>query len=138
MRILLATITVLLFFPPMLQPQTTSRPTWTPERLNQEIDRGTSVDDPGKMIRYWRKITDGTITPHELDVLKILATRPASRECCLRPDDTLYLSAFAGQLVSLYEQRQKDDARFAAQDAKIAELRNQLDTLARTVATLDP
>lgn len=106
--------------------------------LQAEIDKGKDLDDPAKMVRYWIKITDGTIEPHELVVLRRLAGRNPRR--VMLTDSELYLTMFANQLVALYEQQElqllRDELKKAADDKVHQDFQKQIDELKQQIHSL--
>jgi hypothetical protein len=107
--------------------------------LQTEIDKGQDADDPAKMIRYWIRIVDGSITQPELTVLQKLASRKSTRRSA-RPDSELYMSMFANLLISSHEERKtryaKDEERRRLEERSRQELQRQIDELKHQIESL--
>lgn len=93
------------------------------EHLQKEVDRAKDSGDMGRMILLWSKVTSGTISEDELKFLRELANRKASRKF-IGPDEELYYTLFAGQLLNLHDDRCRMQREIEDLKKEIQKLKN--------------
>jgi hypothetical protein len=100
-------------------------------QLMAEVDKGDDSDDPGRMIRYWKKAATGSLTLLEKSELVALVNRRPKRG--LGPDGDVYMSMFAAVILEVNTSSVTQAAKNVDTDKQIADLKRALDDLRRLV-----
>ncbi|HYE22787.1 MAG TPA: hypothetical protein VD998_04330 [Verrucomicrobiae bacterium] len=88
--------------------------------LTRQIAKGEDRDDPAKMVGFWAKIVSSTFGHEDRSELEFLANRRPTRKL-IGPDGELYMTVFAGLLLALDQEKQKEATTKAALEAVLKE-----------------